>query len=138
MFSANYTNQRTLNSVLSLSKQAVITTGLLSGWVFSCSAVSNSLWPFVTRQALLFTRFFRQKYSNEFPFSSSRGSCQPWDWTHISCLFFAAGFFTHIGQDPAEIRFKHLPQNFARRTGKDSEKAEQERIKGAEIHYPQK
>ena len=141
MLSAKYKNQRTRNTFLSLSKLTVLATGLpvwMCAQLLSCVRLFATLWM-LTRQAFLSTIFFRQKYSNEFPFSPSRGSSQPQDRTHISCLSCtAAGFFTHICQDPAEILFKHLPQNFARRTDKDSEKAAQERTKGSEIHYPQK
>ena len=48
-------------------------------WLF------ETLWT-VAHQAPLFMGFSGQEYWSGFTCPSSRGSSQPWDWTHVLCL----------------------------------------------------
>ena len=57
-------------------------TGCSCVYVMSCPTLCNS----VTCQAPLFMEFFRQEYWSGLPFFSSRGSFQPRDRIHISCI----------------------------------------------------
>ena len=57
--------------------------------------ICATLWN-VARQAPLSTGIFWQEYWSGLPFSFSRWSFWPRDWTHVSCVFCIAGrFFTH-------------------------------------------
>ena len=63
----------------------------MPGWVWLFATLST-----VARQGLLSMGFFRQEYWSVFPFPFSRGSFQPRDWTHVSCVSCIAGrFFTY-------------------------------------------
>jgi len=56
-----------------------------------CATLGN-----VACQAPLSTGIFWQEYWSGLPFSFSRWSFRPRDWTHVSCVFCTAGrFFTH-------------------------------------------
>ena len=53
----------------------------------ACSVMSDSVTPgTVAHQAPLSMGFSRQQYWSELPIFSSRGSSQPRDQTHISCI----------------------------------------------------
>ena len=68
--------------------------------VLSRSVMSNSLWPFVAHQALSMG-FFQGKILEWVVISFSRGSSQPRDQTHVSCVsFIVNGFFTHWAYFP--------------------------------------
>ena len=78
--------------------------------IHSCSVMCNFLQTFwtVACQASLSMGIFRQKYWSELPFSSSRGSSWPRDWTCVSCIScIADGFFTRR----AEPSGKSSPHN---------------------------
>ena len=55
--------------------------------MLSCLVVSNSLWPhglWPTR--LLYHGISQARILERVAISFSRGSSQPWDWTHVSCI----------------------------------------------------
>ena len=58
---------------------------------FTCAQSLNSVWPFATpwtvaRQAPLSMGVFQARILEQVAISSSRGSSQPKDWTHVSCI----------------------------------------------------
>ena len=60
--------------------------------------MSDYLWLWtVAQQAPLSMGFSKQEYWSAFPFSVSRESSQPRDWTWVSCVStLAGGFFTTV------------------------------------------
>ena len=76
-------------------------------FLYACSVMSNfeTLWT-VAHQASLCMLFPRQEYWKWVAVSFSRGSSQPRDWAHISCL--AGGFF--ITESPGKpCTFLRIP-----------------------------